>query len=60
MCVCLASEGGSAAGREGLHDGGTGRLPRCGVRPHEAVLDPGPGEAAFVPHAAREAAAHQI
>lgn len=52
MFACLASEGGGAAGGEGLQDGLAGRLPRCGLRPHEAVLDPGPGDAAFVPYAA--------
>lgn len=52
VCVCVASEGGGAAGGEGLQDGRSGRLPPCGVRSDEAVLDLGPGDAAFVPHAA--------
>lgn len=58
--LCLSAvERGGAPGREGIQDGRPGRLPACGVRPDEAVLDPGRRGAALLPHAEGEAAAYQ-
>lgn len=57
---CLSAvERGRAPGREGIQDGRPGRLPARGVRPDEAVLDPGLCCAALLPHAEGEAAAYQ-
>lgn len=54
-----AIEGGGASGGEGIQDGRSGRLPARRLRPDEAVLDPGLGIAALLPHAEGEAAAYQ-
>lgn len=60
LCLCPpAAEGGGAPGREGVQDGRARWLPARGVRPDEAVLDPGPRDAALLPHAEGEAAAYQ-
>lgn len=60
LCLCLSAvERGGAPGREGIQDGRPRRLPARGVRPDEAVLDPGLRGAALLPHAEREAAAYQ-
>lgn len=55
----LAVERGGAPGGEGIQDGCPRRLPARGVRPHEAVLDPGLRGAALLPYAEGEAAAYQ-
>lgn len=54
-----AVERGGAPGREGIQDGCPRWLPARGVRPDEAVLDPGLRGAALLPHAEGEAAAYQ-
>lgn len=54
-----AVERGGASGGEGIQDGCSRRLPARRVRPDEAVLDPGLGVAALLPHAEGEAAAYQ-
>lgn len=54
-----AVERGGASGREGIQDGCSRRLPARRVRPDEAVLDPGLGVTALLPHAEGEAAAYQ-
>lgn len=60
FCLCLSAvEGGGTPGREGIQDGRPRRLPARGVRPDEAVLDPGLGGAAFLPYVEGEAAAYQ-
>ena len=59
MFLLSAAEGGGAPGREGIQDGRPRRLPARGVRPDEAVLDPGLGGAAFLPYVEGEAAAYQ-
>lgn len=57
--VPSAVERGGAPGGDGLQDGPPRRLPARGVRPDEAVLEPGLGGAALLPYAEREAAAYQ-
>lgn len=54
-----AVERGGASGGEGIQDGCPRRLPARRLRPDEAVLDPGLGVAALLPHAEGEAAAYQ-
>ncbi|KAA8596134.1 hypothetical protein FQN60_011425, partial [Etheostoma spectabile] len=55
----MSVERGGAPGREGIQDGRPRRLPARGVRPDEAVLDPGLRCEALLPHAEGEAAAYQ-
>lgn len=57
--VPSAVERGGAPGGDGLQDGPPRRLPARGVRPDEAVLEPGLGGAALLPHAEGKAAAYQ-